>query len=284
MILDCANRKFSGYYCLVVWCNYNEIKIIYNTNVVDMKRNRKLLLIIFTTFSMLVLSGCVNMLQDINIREDGSGTLRFAFAVDSDVYPEFEARISEGLALENYLTGLMQHEDVTDMVQDHYEENGRTWDVIILEIADFSAVFAEERRIGPLEMVIREEDGAYTFEQTIDMVNTNITIPGINLLDISGAGYTVSLFTPQILDTNGVQPEGGLSFWDVPLDELIQQGDEVYLEADYVLDPYEGTFIPWELFFPYVVIGFLALGFIAILVVIIVNTTGRREKPQEYHF
>lgn len=249
-----------------------------------MKRNRKLLLILSATLSMLVLSGCVNMLQEITIREDGSGTIRFAFGVENEVYPEFEARISEGLQLENYLSGLLRDENVTAMFQDHYEEDGRTWDVIQLEVADFLAVFEEPRRIGPLEIVFDKDDGIYTFEQTIDLVNSNIEIPGINLMDLTAAGYRVSLFTPQILDTNGVQQDAGLSTWNVTLSDLIREGDEIYLEADYVLEPYEGTYIPWELFFPYVVIGFLSLGFIAILVVIIVNTSKRKEKPKKYHF
>ena len=245
-----------------------------------MKRNRKGLLIIFATLSMLALSGCVNMLQEITIREDGSGTLRFAFGVETEAYPEFQARISEGLQLENYLTGLMQDDNVTDMVQDQYEEDGRTWDVIQLEVTDFLAVFEEQRRIGPLEIVFDEDDGTYRFEQTIDLVNANIEIPGINLMDLTGAGYRVSLITPQIVDTNGVQQEAGLSTWNVPLSDLIQEGDAIFIEADYVLEPYEGTYIPWELFFPYVVIGFLSLGFLAILVVIIVNTSKRKEKPK----
>jgi len=66
--------------------------------------------------------------------------------------------------------------------------------------------------------------------------------------------------------------------------ELVQEAETVYLQADYVLEPYEGTFIPWETFFPYVVIGFLAAGFLAILIVIIVNTRGKREKKREVHF
>jgi hypothetical protein len=66
--------------------------------------------------------------------------------------------------------------------------------------------------------------------------------------------------------------------------DVIQAGEVVYLEAQYSFEPYEGVFIPWELFFPYVVIGFLALGVLSILIVIFVNTAVKREKPQEYKF
>ena len=61
-------------------------------------------------------------------------------------------------------------------------------------------------------------------------------------------------------------------------------GSTVFLRADYILEPYEGIFIPWEVFFPYLVIGFLALCGLAIVTVIFVNTVLKREKAPTLKF
>jgi hypothetical protein len=242
------------------------------------------ILLILAVIGLLFLSGCANVLQELTIREDGSGYLRINIGVDSDLYPQFQESIPEGLELDNLLSGLLQDENVIDVTQDQYEAEGRTWDSIQLEMADVLAVFTEERRIGPMLMSIDEDEGIYTFSQLVDLNLSTVTIPGINLLDLSSAEYTMLLNTPQIVDTNGVQRAAGSSTWKISLRDILQGGESVYLEADYVLEPYEGVFIPWDLFFSYVVIGFLAMGGLAILLVIIVNTTGKREKPREYKF
>ena len=145
-------------------------------------------------------------------------------------------------------------------------------------------VLEDDRSFGPVNLSISQDQGVYTLEQTLDLGESNMSIPGVNLLDLTGAGYTVRLITPQIVDTNGLQESAGTSIWEVSVSDLVQGDETIYLQADYVLEPYEGTFIPWETFFPYVVIGFLALGGISILLVIIVNTRGKREKKREIHF
>ena len=118
----------------------------------------------------------------------------------------------------------------------------------------------------------------------IDVSQMTIGIPGMNLLDLTEVEYNVSLSSPHVINTNGVQRTADKSAWQVSLMDILQAGEVIYLEARYTLEPYEGVFIPWELFFPYVVIGFLALGALSILIVIIVNTTAKREKPQQYKF
>jgi hypothetical protein len=70
----------------------------------------------------------------------------------------------------------------------------------------------------------------------------------------------------------------------VPLSDLLQGGESIFLGAGYVLEPYEGVFIPWETFFPYMVYGFLALGVISILAVIIINTRDKGEKHPKIKF
>jgi hypothetical protein len=241
-------------------------------------------LLLIAIFSLFLLSGCINLVQEMTVREDGSGSLRFALGVETGVYQQVMEQIPESFLLQNLLSNLIQDENVVDVVQDHYEADGRTWDTIELEVMDFAALFAEDRRIGPLMVTLDEDNGVYSYEEVIDLVNSNLVIPGINLLDLTGAGYTVRLITPQIMDTNGLQEAAGVSVWEVPLSELLRGGETVTLRADYVLAPYEGVFIPWETFFPYVVMGFLALGGIAVLVVVIVNTTKRRKKKRKYRF
>jgi hypothetical protein len=249
-----------------------------------MKPNRKILLTL-AFLSLLVLSGCVNLVQEMRVNPDGSGALRFALGVESEVYPEVQMAIPEGFELENLLSTLIRDENVTDVVQEEYQEGGRTYQSITLEVADFLLVFGEEgRRIGPLTVSLTREDDVYRFEQVIDLENSNLRIPGINLLDLSGAGYTVRLLVPQITDTNGRQDAAGESVWEVPLSELLQGGETIRLEAEYVLEPYEGFFIPWEKLFPYIVIGFVGLGFLAVLVVIVVNTVGKRKEKRRYRF
>ena len=248
-----------------------------------MKQTR-FILILSAVLSLVLLSGCVNLVQEIAINEDGSGYLRFDLGVQADVYPQFEEALPEEYQLENLLSILIQDENVTDVIQESYEANGRIWDSIQLEFDDVAVVFSENRRIGPITATIDESGGMYVFEQIIDLENSTMTIPGVNLMDLTGAGYTIRLITPHIIDTTGVQESAGVTSWDVPLSELLQGGETESQRAEYSLEPYEGVFIPWELFYPYVVIGFLALGGIAVLVVIIVNTSGKREKGKEFIF
>ena len=239
-----------------------------------MKQNHFILKMIMLA-SLVLLTGCVNLIQEITIQEDGSGFLRFALGVDSAIYPQFQEAIPAGFAFDSLLSSLMLDPAVTDVVQNQYVENGKVWETIQVSISDFPAAFSGGRRIGPATITIVEQDESYRFAQVINMDATTMSIPGVNLLDLTGAGYTVRLDTPQVLSTNGLHTAAGTTTWEVPLSELLQGGATVSLRSDYILMPYEGTFIPWEVFFPYVVIGFLALGGLSILVVILVNTARR---------
>ena len=226
---------------------------------------------------LFFLSGCVSLIQEINVHEDGSGSLNFSLGVDSSIYPQFLETMPEGFTFENLLSGLMLDENVTDVVQTQYEENGKNWETIQLSISDISAVFNGGRRIGPGMITIAERNGSYVFTQFMDLGSSNVVIPGVNLLNLAGTSYSVRLVTPQVLDTNGLHRAAGVSTWDVPLSEFLQGGSSVNLRSEYLLEPYEGFFIPWEVFFPYVVIGFIGLGGISILLVILINTAKKRE-------
>ncbi|MEA3326513.1 MAG: hypothetical protein U9R53_04290 [Chloroflexota bacterium] len=245
---------------------------------------KRLILLITAAISLLLLSGCMTLLQEMTIQQDGSGTLRFALGVETEFYPQFQEMIPEGYELENLLTPLLLDENVNNIEKENFQSGGLTWEAIQMDIPDVALVFEEDRSFGPVTLSISQDQGVYTLEQTLDLAESNMSIPGVNLLDLTGAEYTVRLITPQITDTNGIQEEAGTSVWEVSVSELVQGGEIINLQADYVLEPYEGTFIAWETFFPYVVIGFLATGVISILVVIIVNTTGKREKKREIKF
>lgn len=248
-----------------------------------MKKLRFLVLLI-STLSLLLLSGCVTILQDMSVAEDGSGTLRFAIGVESEAYPQFEESIPEGYQLENFLTGMMQDQAVLDIEEDQYQADGYTWESIQLEISDFSQLFSEERRVGPLIMSMSQAEGIYAFTQTFDIAGSNLEIPGINLMDLTGARYRVRLQTPQIISTTGVQPSAELSEWEFTMEEFIRGEEALFLQAEYTLEPYEGVFIPWEVFFPYVVIGFLAIGGLSIVIVIILNTRKKKEEIPQIKF
>ncbi len=184
----------------------------------------------------------------------------------------------EGYQLENFLATVIQDETVTGVEEDHYEADSYTWDSIQLEVSDLSQFFTEDRRVGPLVMSLSQDENVYTFTQTVDMAGSNLEIPGINLMDLAGAGYIVRLTSPHIVSTTGVQPSSEVSEWEFSMEELLRGDEALFLQAEYSLEPYEGVFIPWEIFFPYVVIGFLAAGFLSILFVIIFNTRKKEEK------
>lgn len=248
------------------------------------KKKARIILSLTAVVCLLLTSGCVSLVEEIAVFEDGSGTLRFEIGVETEDYEAFQEGIPEGFRLEDLFESLSRDENVTVVNYGQYLAGGRTWDFVELTIADFTAVFGGTRRIGPIQIEFIEQEGEYRFTQTIDVANSPLTIPGINLMDLSNATYVVSLATPQILTTNGVQPAAGVSTWSIPLDEVLQGGSTAFLRSNYALDPYEGIFIPWEVFFPYVVIGFLALGGISVLIVIIVNTMVTREKEPTLKF
>ncbi len=252
-------------------------------NKKSMKILRKLTLA-FSTLSILFLSGCVTFLQDMAVNEDGSGTLRFAIGVESEAYPQFAESIPEGYQLENFLASFMQDEAINDIEEDQYQADGYTWESIQLEVSDFTQLFSEEQRVGPLVMSMDQDDDVYTFTQTVDMGGSNLDIPGINLMDLTGARYRVRLQSPQIISTTGVQPSAELSEWEFTMQELIRGEEALFLQAEYSLEPYEGIFIPWEVFFPYVVIGFLLIGVLSIVFVIILNTRKKEEEIPQIKF
>jgi hypothetical protein len=145
-------------------------------------------------------------------------------------------------------------------------------------------LFAEEQRVGPILISIDEEEGTYFYQQTIDLALATVNIPGIRLLDLSGGQYTIILITPQIIDTNGVHSDAGVSSWKISVKDLVEEGEGVFAGAEYRLEPYQGTFVPWDIYFPFIVYGFLGLGIAAIIVVILANTRGKREKNQQITF
>jgi hypothetical protein len=249
-----------------------------------LKTKNRAYLMILAMLSLALLSGCVSLVEEITVLEDGSGTLRFALGMSAENFEAYQAGIPEGFALEDLFSVLGRDENVTSISFDQYTADDLTWDSVELAVSDFTAVFGETRRIGPLSIELIEEEAGYRFTQSIDVANSPLSIPGINLMDFSSASYVVRLVTPQIVSTNGVQPTAGVSTWSIPLDEVLQGGSTAFLQADYVLEPYQGFFIPWEVFFPYVVIGFLALGVLSVLVVVIVNTSSRRDKEPTLKF
>ena len=248
-----------------------------------MKRSR-IFSLSLAVICLVLLTGCVNLIQEITVEEDGSGTLRFALGVETTAYPQFQELMPEEMAFENLLTNLILDENVTEVTQDIYEEDGYTWQTIELDVENFAVLLAEERSFGPIILEIDRDGDTFFLLQTLDLEGSNMSIPGINLLDLSGAGYEVRLNTPHILSTNGLQEQAGTSVWEISLGDLLQGEDTIFLQAEYVLEPYDGVFIPWETFFPYIVIGFVVVGLLAILVVIIVNTAGKREKEQTLKF
>jgi len=240
--------------------------------------------LILSILSIIFLSGCVTVLQDMAVAEDGSGTLRFAVGVESTAYTQFAESIPEGYQLENFLAALMQDETITTIEEDQYQSDGTTWDSIQMDVSDFSQLFDEDRRIGPLVISMRQEDNVFIFTQTIDMAESNLEIPGINLLDLAGAVYIARLQSPQIISTTGVQPSAEVSEWEFTMEDLLRGEEPLFIQAEYTLEPYEGVFIPWEVFFPYVVIGFLVLGGLSILIVIILNTRKKEEEIPQIKF
>jgi hypothetical protein len=75
-----------------------------------------------------------------------------------------------------------------------------------------------------------------------------------------------------------------VSEWEIPLEEFLRGDEAIFLQASYKLESYNGVFIPWEVFFPYVVIGFLTLGILSILTVIIVNSRKKDEDIPKIKF
>ena len=249
-----------------------------------MKR-RRLIQILVGLLVLFLLSGCVQLRQDMLVNEDGSALLHFAFGVETESYDAVQEQIPEGMSLQSLLATLLSDELVTDVTTDHYEDRGYTWDTVDLNVSDFAALLATDRKIGLAVLAVDETDDGYYFQQVLDIANTNLAIPGVNLMDLSGASYTVTLETPQILNTNGDQPGAGTAIWDVTVVDLLQGGDTIILAADYSLTPYEGNFIPVKLLFPYVVMGFLGIGGLAIVAVIVLNTTklGDKQRGLKFH-
>ncbi len=242
------------------------------------------LLVVLTLGVLVFFTGCVSLNQEIIIREDGSGVLQFAVGVDSQAYERFQSEIPEGFEMENLFAPYALDENITAVTFDQYEADGKIWDVVRMEMADFITAQGERRRIGPVTFYFTEEEDQYSFFQSIDMGATSLNIPGVNLLDLSRSFYSVQLTAPQILATNGVQPSVGVSTWSISLEEMLQDESVTNLRAVYSLEPFEGVFIPWEVLYPYVTIGFLSLGGISVLVVIIFNTAGRKEEETTLKF
>ncbi len=239
-------------------------------------------LLLLSLAALLLLSGCVDLVQEVTVHEDGSGSMRFALGIEESSYEYAQELIPEGYELSNILSSLSLDDHATGTTAEHYTEDGSVWDSVVIEFSDMMAVFGDERSFGPIALRITEADGEYSFTEEIDVANSNLSISGIHLMDLAGAGVTVRLITPQILRTTGVRDAAGVSVWDVSVSDLIEEENMITLTADYVLEPYEGDFIPWEKLFPYAVAGFVGVGVLAILVVIIVNTTniGKRDKKK----
>ena len=245
------------------------------TKLNDMKHSNLIYLLCITIFIVL-LSGCVSLEEEIKVFEDGSATLRFELGVETEHFVVYEESIPEGYAFKDLFASLNNDVNITAIEFDRYTRDDRTWDSVEISVDDLMVAFGQARKIGPLTIDFDEEDEGYSFTQIIDVSNSTLIIPGVNLMDLSASSYVVRLETPQILSTNGVQPTVGKSNWTIPLGEILQEGSTAYLKANFSLIPYEGFFVPWEMYFPYVVVGFLSLSVFSILLVIIINTVGKK--------
>ncbi|MGI6741256.1 MAG: hypothetical protein ACOX7C_07275 [Brevefilum sp.] len=248
-----------------------------------MKRTRFLFLFILM-INALLLSSCVTLLEEVNINEDGSGSLRFAVGVKDENYPQFLEMLPDAYTFENLLATLILDEHVESVLQDTYESDGQTWQSIQLNYTNFATAFENSRNIGPIKFSIDENEEGFAFEQYLNMAASTMSIPGVNLLDLRSASFTVRLTTPHITKTNGLQEAAGVSVWTVSLKEFLQERETFTHRADYRLEPYQGRFIAWETFYPHVVIGFLATGALSILIVIVVNTRKKGDGKDRIKF
>lgn len=130
-------------------------------------------LLILSLATLLLLSGCVDLVQEVTVHEDGSGALRLALGVEADSYDYVQEQIPEGYELESLLSTLMLDENVVGVTQDHYEADGSIWDAVELEIGDMATMFAEDRNFGPVTLALDESEGVYSFEEEIDVANSS---------------------------------------------------------------------------------------------------------------
>jgi len=230
--------------------------------------------------SLAVLSSCASLVEEVTVFEDGSATLRFDLGIETEHFPAYEEFLPDGYELEDLFAAFINDDTITGIKFDRFTRGNRTWDSVEITVDDFMNAFGQSRKIGPLTIGFNEEEGNYQFTQTIDVANSTLIIPGVNLMDLKTSSYAVKLNTPQIVSSNGVQSAAGTSSWTVPLEEVLQEGSTAYLRANFSLEPYEGFFIPWGVFFPYLVFGFLALCFISILLVIIINSTAKKRSNE----
>lgn len=248
-----------------------------NTFEANTMKRSHFYLILLALIAIVFLNGCISLVEEITVNEDGSGLLRFDLGIETEYYAAYEEAVPTGYELEDLFAVFENDENVTSIKFDRFSRDNLTWESVEISVENVMAAFGQSRKIGPLTIEFDEEGGEYRFIQNINVANSTLNIPGVNLMDLSDSSYVVRLVTPQIVSTNGIQQTAGISSWKIPLDEILQQGSSAFLRANFLLEPYEGFFIPWEVFFPYLVIGFLALCFGSILLVIVVNTVKKRD-------
>ena len=67
-------------------------------------KKRISLLLLLSLASLLLLSGCVNLIQEVTVREDGSGSMRVALGIEESTYDYAQELIPEGYELTNILS------------------------------------------------------------------------------------------------------------------------------------------------------------------------------------
>jgi len=215
--------------------------------------NSKLFLYI-TIVLALLLAGCINVNQSIEIYEDGSGK----FAIDlgmSEMLVNMGEELGEGSGMETSFGEVEEEMDLNDenpyvsnVVTNEFNEDGYKHYFVEADISDMKAFLSEiqEGDESGLNITLEQtEDGNLLFTQIIDMssgladeeasdeeVNefSNFMMEGA----FQGNYWTLTLKLPNVVETNGeLDEESNTVTWSIPMADLVMEQETYEMTAEY---------------------------------------------------
>jgi hypothetical protein len=238
--------------------------------------------IVLAAAMALVVAGCVNYDERIELNPDGSGVVRIHLAISEQVLP---AQFKPATAAESDLLPVPREELVKDLESQGFKvkslraesSQGLRHFYLVLEFKSLEDVSKSEF-FGGRKAFLKKDGARWEFQQEINVSEETLTDrtspakkpkdekPGTKPAPSGGAikqlearlgkekvrqmfsnyslSFSVQLKGGGLLHTNGRNHQDAVALWEIPLDQLIEKKPLLRMQADFAPTEHGGEKLP----------------------------------------
>ncbi|MBI9044310.1 MAG: hypothetical protein JEZ06_07480 [Anaerolineaceae bacterium] len=205
---------------------------------------KRIFLAVFSVVIVILISGCMNIRQELWVNSDGSGKMKIDIGVDEDFMSMEDLEGMSGGDLTSMESEYENDPNIKNIQTSEYTEDGLSYTSIQFDIIDFDAFVHSS-----------ENEMDMTYEQ---LGNGNYLL-AMNLDSLAGGGdetyssedlemfsdmfddyyFEVTMHVPQVVETSGKKTDSGTAYWQIPLMDALN-GEISEISVEYSMEEGQG--------------------------------------------